>query len=86
MDIMKMLSELRAERQQIDEAILVLQRLGTGQPRGRGRPPKWMSSPTVQNSDEGIFQKRRPFSAATKAKMAASQKKRWAAKKKQETD
>ena len=41
MDILKMLAELRAEREQIDEAILVLERLARG--KRRGRPPKWMT-------------------------------------------
>ena len=38
-----MLSELRSECQQIEEAILVLQRLATGQGKRRGRPPNWMA-------------------------------------------
>lgn len=40
MDILKMLSELRAERERLSEAILVMERLAVGQPRGRGRPRK----------------------------------------------
>jgi hypothetical protein len=43
MDIMKMLSDLRSERSQIEEAILVIERLSTGQGKRRGRPPKWLS-------------------------------------------
>jgi hypothetical protein len=44
MDIVKMLADLRAERQRLEEAVLVLERLaaGTGGKR-RGRPPKWMT-------------------------------------------
>ena len=42
MDIGKMLAELRAERDQLDDAILVLQRLAAGQGKRRGRPPAWM--------------------------------------------
>jgi hypothetical protein len=41
MDINKILSELRAEREQIEQAILVLQGLAQGQ-RRRGRKPAWM--------------------------------------------
>src|ERR1043165_7459580 len=67
MDIIAMLSELRAEREQIDEAILVLQRMATGQGKRRGRPPKWMStgSSTTETAD-GVKPKRRgrTFNAA----------------------
>jgi hypothetical protein len=41
MDINKILSDLRAEKEQIEQAILVLQGLGQGQKR-RGRKPAWM--------------------------------------------
>ena len=44
MDILKMLAELRQERVQIEEAILVLQRLSVGQGKRRGRPPAWMAA------------------------------------------
>jgi hypothetical protein len=43
MNIHKMLEELRLERQQIDEAVLILERLARWQPRRRGRPPAWLS-------------------------------------------
>jgi len=44
MDIMKMLDELRQEREAIEEAILTLERLANGQGRRRGRPPAWMAA------------------------------------------
>ena len=44
MDINKMLAELRAEREQVDEAIIVLERLARGQGKRRGRPPAWMTT------------------------------------------
>jgi hypothetical protein len=44
MDITKMLAELRQEREQIEEAILTLERLAQGRGRRRGRPPAWMSA------------------------------------------
>ncbi len=44
MDIMKMLDELRQEREAIEEAILTLERLANGQGRRRGRPPAWMTA------------------------------------------
>jgi hypothetical protein len=42
MDITKMLAELRLQRDQIIEAIAVLERLAAGRGKRRGRPPKWM--------------------------------------------
>jgi len=43
MDINKMLAELRAEREQVEQAIMVLERMARGQGKRRGRPPAWMS-------------------------------------------
>lgn len=44
MDIEKMLSELRAEREGIEQAILVLERIAAGRGKRRGRPPAWMKT------------------------------------------
>lgn len=43
MDVNKMLGDLRAEREQIEEAILTLERLARGRGKRRGRPPAWLS-------------------------------------------
>ncbi len=43
MDVNKMLQDLRAEREQIEEAILSLERLARGRGKRRGRPPSWLS-------------------------------------------
>jgi hypothetical protein len=43
MDVNKMLAELRQEREQIEEAIIILERLARGRGKRRGRPPLWMS-------------------------------------------
>jgi len=43
MDLSKILGELRAEREQLEEAILALERLAAGGARRRGRPPAWMA-------------------------------------------
>jgi len=43
MDITKMIAELRAERDGLTEAILVLERLAVGQGKRRGRPPAWLA-------------------------------------------
>ena len=45
MDINKILSELKAEREQVEQAILVIESLGQGQ-RRRGRKPAWMKQAT----------------------------------------
>ena len=42
MDVSKILEELRQEREQLEEAILSLERLASGRGRRRGRPPSWM--------------------------------------------
>lgn len=42
MNVDKMLTELRLEREQIEEAILTLERLARGRGRRRGRPPAWL--------------------------------------------
>jgi hypothetical protein len=43
MDVTKILGELRQEREQIEEAIISLERLARGRGRRRGRPPAWLS-------------------------------------------
>jgi hypothetical protein len=42
MDIGKVLQELRTELQQVEEAILSLERMAAGSGRRRGRPPAWI--------------------------------------------
>jgi hypothetical protein len=43
MNLTKMIAELRTEREHVEQAILVMERLATGQGRRRGRPPAWMT-------------------------------------------
>ena len=64
-------SLLIAERDKLIRAIEALQ----GAAKRRGRPPKALSAIAVPAAPK----KRKGFSAATKRKMAAAQKKRWAA-------
>jgi hypothetical protein len=82
MDVLRMLGDLREERERLMEAILVLERIAAGGQRRRGRPPKWMAAIAPSSTDAPSTGKRRQFSAATRAKMAAAQRKRWAARKK----
>jgi hypothetical protein len=42
MDVIKMLADLRQEREHLEEAIMTLERLARGHGRRRGRPPAWM--------------------------------------------
>jgi len=46
-----MLNELRVERQQIEEAILTLERLARGRGRRRGRPPSWLKEAAASASE-----------------------------------
>jgi len=43
MDINKMLAGLKVEREQLEEAIMILETLARNRGRRRGRPPAWMS-------------------------------------------
>lgn len=47
LDVDKMLADLRLEREQIEEAILTLERLARGRGRRRGRPPSWLKEATA---------------------------------------
>jgi hypothetical protein len=44
MDIANILAELRQEREQMDLAIISLERLALGSHKRRGRPPAWMAA------------------------------------------
>jgi hypothetical protein len=39
-----MLAELRQEREQVEEAIMTLERVARGRGKRRGRPPAWMTA------------------------------------------
>ena len=43
MDVHRILSELRTERELVVDAILHLERLARGRGKRRGRPPKWLT-------------------------------------------
>lgn len=57
MDLTEMLAELRAERQQIEQAIIILERLARGRGKRRGRPPLWM---TAQQTEAPVKRRGRP--------------------------
>ena len=71
MDVAKILNELRQEREQLEEAILSLERLGRGRGKRRGRPPAWMSvakkrgrPPGSKNAPKSVSQTKTSSSAA----------------------
>jgi hypothetical protein len=70
MDINKMLAELRVEREQIEEAIMTLERLARGRGRRRGRPPAWMAQVKRRGRPPGS--KNRPKDAKGSAAKAAA--------------
>ncbi len=61
-----MLAELRAEREQIVEAIIAIERLAAGtHGKRQGRPPKWMSGANAETA------------AATEPRKDTDSKRRW---------
>ncbi len=77
MNIDSMLAEIKTELDNLTVAIQTLERLAYSTGKRRGRPPA-----AVSESRTTTRKKRKPMSAATRAKMAEAQKARWAAKKK----
>ena len=64
MDVLKMLAELRGERDQLEEAILTLERLARGRGRRRGRPPAWMTELKRKGRPPGSKNKTKESTAA----------------------
>ena len=54
MDVTKMLNDLRAEREQIEEAIMTLERLARGRGKRRGRPPLWLAEARKRTGDVDV--------------------------------
>jgi hypothetical protein len=68
MDVSKILADLREERQQIEEAILSLERLARGRGRRRGRPPSWMSEAAPKRRGRPPGSKNKVLTAGTMPK------------------
>ena len=81
-----MLAELRLEREQIEEAILTLERLARGRGRRRGRPPSWLKdavsaasasedgpSEVLPNGSPEIRRRGRPPGSKSKQTVSAQQ-------------
>jgi hypothetical protein len=81
MDLLKMIAELRSEREAVDNAILVLERIAAGHGgKRRGRPPAWLKAHTVTNSARpAATGKKRLVSPEVKQRMAEGQRRRWEA-------
>ena len=60
MDIMKILADLRQEREQIEEAIMSLERLARARGKRRGRPPAWMAATTTKRRGRPPGSKNKP--------------------------
>ena len=67
MDVAKILSELKEERVQIEEAILSLERLARGRGKRRGRPPAWMSEINAKRRGRPPGSKNKPAAEAAGA-------------------
>lgn len=75
MDVAKMLADLKDEREQIEEAILTLERLAQGRGKRRGRPPLWLVEARKRNPDGTLVAPTAPAPVkASKAKTANSGK------------
>jgi hypothetical protein len=64
MDILKSLADLRQEREQIEEAIITLERLARGRSKRRGRPPAWMQQIKRRGRPPGSKNKVKALAAA----------------------
>jgi hypothetical protein len=69
-DIQSLLSDLKTERNRIDQAISALERLTS--PARRGRPPK------AKQAVSATGKKHRRMSAAARNRISAAMKQRWA--------
>jgi hypothetical protein len=60
MDMAQILEQLKAERAQIEEAIISLERLARSRGPRRGRPPAWLSQRADAQAPEGKRRGRPP--------------------------
>ncbi len=67
MDVTKILTELKQEREHLEEAIQSLERLARGRGKKRGRPPAWLAVEKRRGRPPGSKNK----SSQTKALAAA---------------
>jgi DNA invertase Pin-like site-specific DNA recombinase len=72
MDVTKILAELRQEREQIEEAIMSLERLARGRGRRRGRPPAWLNEVKRRGRPPGSKNKPKAEKSSGSAKATAA--------------
>jgi hypothetical protein len=70
-DVAKILAELREEKEQLEQAILTLERLAAGRGPRRGRPPAWMSETSPKRRGRPPGSKNKPTSADASTKGVA---------------
>jgi hypothetical protein len=83
----QILSALRLKREQIEEAILVIEHLARDE-RGHGRTqPAWVAQKSASQGSvaRNRVPKKRTLSAAGRERIASAARKRWAAKRAAET-
>jgi hypothetical protein len=73
MDVGKIVAELKAEREQIEEAIVSLERLARGRVRGPGRPPNWMADTAPKKRGRPAGSKNKVTAPAKSSAAVASQ-------------
>jgi hypothetical protein len=85
MELTKVIAELRAEREAIDQALAALDRIARSSAgKRRGRPPAWLAAATQATGGETAEPaKKRNLSPEVRKKMAEAQKRRWAAYRKE---
>jgi len=71
-DVTRILAELRAEREQIEHAIGMLERLANGRAKRRGRPPAWLALQAAVAAPPVAKRRGRPPGSKSKAQPAGS--------------
>jgi len=68
-DVAKILAELKHEKEQLEQAIITLERLADGRGPRRGRPPAWMAESGSGGSGGSAAPKRRGRPPGSKNKV-----------------
>lgn len=70
-DVAKILVELKQEKEQLEQAILTLERLAAGRGPRRGRPPAWMPETSPKRRGRPPGSKNKPTAQEDSAKGVA---------------